>query len=169
MRKEYYDIYKSMGICVSCGKNKAVEGRVQCEDCIEKDLQRTKTFNKERKKKYARRKKDLCEAFGVCTTCMKRDMHKGKQCLECYLKRKRKYKEQVLDSGKIPRELWSEFGLCSVCGDVRHEGSKLCKKHLEIARKNAKIARNHVDRENHKWKAIKNMEIQRITYFNSMR
>ena len=169
MRKEYYHTYKNLGICTACGKNKAEEGRVLCFECAEKDANRKRSYDKNRKREYNKRKKELCDAFGICTTCMKREKHKGKRCIECYVKAQRKYKEKQLDAGKIPRNLWDEFGLCSICGEPRHEGSKLCKKHLDVARQNALHARKHIDRENHTWKRVKDMEIKRMSYFANRR
>lgn len=168
MRKEYYHTYKKLGICTACGKNKAEENRILCFECAEKDANRVRTYDKKRKSEYNKRKRELCDAFGVCTTCMKKDKYKGKRCIECYLKAKKKYKEKQLDAGKIPRNLWEEFELCAICGQPRQEGSKLCKTHLEIARKNAQNARRFVDRENHPWEKIKEMEIKRISYFTNI-
>lgn len=165
MRKEYYDTYKKLGICTSCGKNKAMENRVLCPDCIEKDNLRTRTYDKERKKFYNKRKRELCEALGVCTTCMTRDMKKGKQCLECYTKRIRKYREKQAEQGKLPRALWSEYGLCSICGEPVEEGNKLCSKHLEIARKNATHMRSFINRDTHKWRDVIAQEVARVQSF----
>ena len=147
--KEYY---KSKGICINCCKELAEPNRTLCWECAEKDRNRERTYDKKRKSEYNKRKKELCDAFGICTTCMKRDKYHGKQCIECYLKRKKKYKQQTSQSDKLPRELWSEFERCMICGGERAEGSKLCKTHLEIARRNAEIARGHIDRENHLWR-----------------
>lgn len=164
MRKRYYHTYKKLGICTACGKNKAEEGRVLCFECAEKDINKTKTYDKKRKSEYNKRKKELCDAFGICTTCMKKEKYKGKRCIECYVKSKRKYRERQLDTGKLPRNLWNEFDLCSVCGQPSYKDSKLCKKHLEVARKQASNARQYIDRENHKWKQIKDAEIKRMLY-----
>lgn len=164
MKREYYKVYKSLGICTCCGKRKAFEGRTLCEECIEKDLMREKSYNKERKKQYNRRKKDLCLAFVICTTCMKRDMSHGKQCLECYNKRKRKYREQQTDSGKIARNLWSSFNLCTICGEPAADNSKLCEKHLHQARDKAAHMRKFIDREKHNWHKVTEAEIKKIKY-----
>lgn len=147
--KEYY---KSKGICINCFKEQAEPNKTLCWECAEKDRNRIRTYDKERKRLYNKRKKELCDAFGVCTTCMTRDKYKGKQCIHCYLKRKRKYKEEISQSEKLPRELWGEFERCMICGAERAEGSKLCKTHLETARKNAMNARKYIDRENHTWR-----------------
>lgn len=147
--KEYY---KSKGICINCYKEPAEPNRTLCWECAEKDRKRVRTYDKERKAKYNKRKKELCDAFGICTTCCAREKYKGKQCIHCYLKRKRKYKEKMLKEGNIPRELWDEFERCMICGAERAEGSKLCEKHLETARTNAEIARKSIDKTNHIWR-----------------
>ena len=169
MRKEYYYTYKSLGICTACGKNKAKEGKVLCFECAEKDANRAKNYDKNRKSEYNKRKKALCDAFGICTTCMKREKYKGKRCIECYLKAQRKYKEKQLEKGEVPRNLWSELGLCAICGEPRYENSKLCKKHLEITRERALNARKFVDKKNHSWRKIKDFEIKRLSYIGERR
>ena len=169
MRKKYYDIYKELGICTYCGKNKAMENRVLCPDCLEKDSARPKTYDKERKRQYSKRKKELCDAFGVCTSCMTRDKYKGSQCIDCYTKRMRKYREKQAKEGKLPRNLWSEYGLCSHCGEPAVEGHKLCSKHLEIARNNATHMRTFIDRSNHKWRDVTTQEIAKIKAFDELR
>lgn len=165
MREQYYHTYKQLGICTACGKEKAEEGKVLCFECAIKDASRKRTYDKKRKQEYNKRKKELCDAFGICTTCMKREKYKGKRCIECYLKAQRKYREKQIEEGKIPRNLWEEFELCAICGQPRYKGSKLCKKHLEIARNNALNARQYIDRENHIWQRIKEMEIKRLSYY----
>ena len=35
MTKEYYEYYKSHGICPGCGQEKPVKGRVYCVNCAE--------------------------------------------------------------------------------------------------------------------------------------
>lgn len=164
--KEYY---KSIGICINCCKEPAEPNRVLCWECAEKDRNRERTYNKERKLKYNKRKKELCDAFGICTTCMKREKYKGKQCIHCYLKRKRKYKEQILELDKLPRELWGEFERCMICGGERAEGSKLCEKHLKIARANAENARRYVDTKNHKWRNEINSSVVYTQTYNTRR
>lgn len=136
MRKEYYDIYKTLGICTSCGKNKARLGKVLCEECAEKDAKRVKSYNKERKATYQKRKRELCDAFGVCTTCFKNDKYIGQQCKECYDKRHRKYKEKQKEKGVVPLYERLDMDLCYICGEPVVEGSTLCEKHLNIAKNN---------------------------------
>lgn len=160
MRKEYYHTYKQLGICTACGKEKAEEGKVLCFECAIKDANRKRTYDKKRKQEYNKRKKELCDAFGICTTCMKREKYKGKRCIECYLKAHRKYKEKQIEEGKIPRNLWDEFELCAICGKPRYKNSKLCKEHLDTARKNALNARNYIDRDNHAWKKENDISVK---------
>lgn len=162
MRKIYYETYKQLKLCTQCGKEKAREGKTTCYECAEKDSMRQRNYDKERKSQYNKRKKELCDAFGICTTCMKREKYKGKQCIECYLKRRRKYKEQVLESNKIPREMWGELNLCAICGKPVEPNYKLCSTHLEIARNNIAKGRANLDYTTHKWNLDKQADIQRL-------
>lgn len=146
------DYYKSKGICINCFNEQAEPNKVLCWECAEKDRLRVRTYDKERKKQYNKRKKELCDAFGICTTCMKRKKFKGKQCIHCYMKRHKEYRDSISSSDKLPKELWVEFDKCMVCGEDRVEGHKLCAKHLEVARNNAATARSFINREDHIWK-----------------
>lgn len=162
MRKEYYHTYKNLGICTSCGKNKAEEGKVQCFECAEKDANRTRTYDKKRKSEYNKRKKELCDAFGVCTTCMKRDKYKGKQCIECYTKRKEKEKAK----GTIPKQERMDKDICLMCNEPVVEGKYYCEKHLNILRVNVEKGRkvkdaNKVKRTPEEIKLIKNAKKRR--------
>lgn len=162
MRKTYYDLYKSMGLCTCCGKNKAEPNRVLCLECAVKDSERDKKYDKKRKAEYSKRKRELCDAFGVCTTCMTRDKYKGKRCMECYLKAKRKYKEKQREEGAVPRDMRRELDLCFFCGEPVVPGHRVCAKHLKVGIMSASNARTFVDKENHKWRQDKNMEILRL-------
>lgn len=134
MRKEYYDTYKALGICTSCGKNKAQPNRVLCSECAKKDASRKRTYDKERKAAYNKRKRELCDAFGICTTCCTREKYKGQKCKECYTKSKEKYSQKQKEKGIVPRGERLDKDLCYICGDTVEEGYTLCKKHLDLAR-----------------------------------
>lgn len=159
VRKEYYDTYKALGICTCCGKNKAEPNRVLCLECAIRDASRKKSYDKKRKAAYLKRKKELCDAFGICTSCCKKEKYKGKQCIDCYLKRKRKYAEKLAKEGKISRSLYSEYGLCSFCGKPVVEGKKVCEKHLKTTRERGEYARQFVDYKNHIWKMVQDVEV----------
>ena len=164
MRKKYYDIYKKLGICTSCGKNKAEEGRVHCLECAIKDAERKRTYNydKERKAKYIKRKRELCDAFGICTTCCTREKYKGKLCIECYLKSKRRYREKQIEKGVTPRDMRRDFNVCFYCGKPAVEGKRVCQKHLDILRENATHARKFNNTSNHKWRREKESDILKL-------
>lgn len=166
MRKEYYDLYKSMGLCTCCGKNKAEPNRVLCLECAVKDSEKIKKYDKIRKANYSKRKRELCDAFGVCTTCMTRDKYKGKRCMECYLKAKRKYREKQNEKDIIPRQIRVGLDVCFFCGEEVESGHKVCAKHLKVCLENASNARKFIDKDSHKWRKDKNMEILRLqSYF----
>jgi hypothetical protein len=150
--KRNKDYYKSKGICINCCKEQAEPNRVLCWECAEKDRNRLRTYDKKRKAQYKKRKTELCDAFGICTTCHKREKYKGKQCIDCYLKRVRKYKEKQVSNEKLPKSMWGEYERCMICGEERTKDSKLCEKHLEIARKNAENARKHTNNKVHIWR-----------------
>jgi hypothetical protein len=100
-----YQWYKEHHICVRCHHHEAVNGKVTCLDCREKerevDRQRkqkalaneTPEHKAERVRKVRERVERL-KAQGVCIWCGKHKALSGKQhCLECGIKRRRVNRE----------------------------------------------------------------------------
>ncbi|HSQ89769.1 hypothetical protein, partial [Romboutsia sp.] len=154
-------------ICLMCNEP-VVEGKYYCEKHLgilqkniakgrekklsEMETKKTQEEQREKKNLYRRKKREICRAFGICTSCMKRKKHVGSLCLECYVKSKKRYDEKIVSKDKLPKHLWGSFELCTMCGKPRYGDSKLCKEHLEIARRNQKIASSYINRESHIWR-----------------
>lgn len=140
--KEDYQYYKSKGICVKCRRERALKGRVQCLDCLERDRERKSNkqpkISKEQRE-YNKRKKQLCVAFKVCRECQSKDATKGQVCLECWIKRQRRNKNK---SKSIDRSERKGYGLCYLCGRPSVEGYNLCQLHLEPYQNHMKNIRN---------------------------
>lgn len=173
--KNNYEYYKKIGVCVRCKKNKAEEGKAQCRECLdaraEYALKRhydgKAKYDKKKHSDYIKRKKQICDAFGICPYCMNREKYKGKECIECYTKRNRKYKEKSALKEKLPKNLWGEFERCMMCGGEREDGHKLCAEHLEMARANAKKARSSINRDEHIWRKEINKSVIQTQMYKS--
>lgn len=99
-KKETRQWRKEHHICVSCGKQDAAIGFMQCGECIEK--QSNKYYaNKERHiaAVVARRKK-LQEA-GLCITCGKKRSEKSKRFCDSCLKKKRAFERKYYRRHKV--------------------------------------------------------------------
>lgn len=86
--KALRQMYKEHHICIHCGQNDAMPGRVSCAECLAKDLERhTQAYgnlSSEMKAAYLqkcnerqREKRKRLAAKGICTICLKRPMSKG--------------------------------------------------------------------------------------------
>ena len=88
-QKERYKELSEKGICVHCGKRKAVAGRKRCAICLEKDAyrKRKQRFDRQNIKDY-RRENHLCYYCGnpidlpsgqLCSSCMEKCKENGKK------------------------------------------------------------------------------------------
>lgn len=85
--KRWKDARKAMGICVTCGKNKAAKGHFNCPDCLDRfkiySAERYQT-HKEEQKELVRKRKERLQAEGKCYICGgEADRGKGKICSKC--------------------------------------------------------------------------------------
>lgn len=77
--KELYEKHKKQGICVYCGKKKAIENRIWCGKCRKKMLGISQETYK------------WCKEKGICVRCRKEKAVKGRVlCTDCANKRMRK-------------------------------------------------------------------------------
>lgn len=164
---EYRQWLKDNGYCINCGKEKAFEDRIMCPECLDKNKEcseRTRSENsKEQRRRYIKRKRDLCIAFGVCRECLKKPAKVGVKCLECHVKevqrrdKNRKY---------VRRDIRVELGLCYFCGDVAIDGKRTCEKHLQL--QGDKLRKWHIEsrnNRNHIWRKIQAGEIENLRHY----
>lgn len=124
------------------------------EECLQKippyawwmiEEQRTEQ-SKEQRRRYVKRKRELCIAFGVCRECMAKDAKVNKYCTECFAKMR---KHNEIRRNGIHRSERVSYGLCYFCGQPAEKGFKTCVKHHEMARNNIlhtdfSVNKNHV-------------------------
>ena len=121
------DIYKGLGICIVCEKEKVEPNKTSCWKCLERDrknkiqYRKNDTYNKKhndyRRELYAKRKEN-----GLCTRCGKKATIYTK-CLECYTKN-RKYRKTRKDN--IVRAERVSYGMCYFCGNDILPGKRVC-------------------------------------------
>lgn len=129
-------------------------GNCDLEECLLKtppyDWKKTEQFrtenSKEQRRKYVKRKRELCIAFGICRECMCRDAKVNKYCTECFVKMRKNNKKR---RNKIHRAERVSYGLCYFCGNPVEKGFKTCTKCHEIMKNNIlhtdyqNMAKNH--------------------------
>ena len=165
MTNEYREWYKKHHICANCGKEKAWKNTTMCPECLEKHkirCEKTRSEeSKEQRRKYVKRKRELCIAFGICRECMKRPVVKGKlKCIECYAKEKQRNKRK--SDKKVARDIRINMGLCYFCGKPVEQGYKTCKKHHRICADN--LGKASRDNSNHIWRRFTKAEIDKIIF-----
>ena len=163
MRNEYREWLKSKGICVNCCSEKVWNNTTMCIECLDKHKERSEKSrsekSKEQRRRYVKRKRDLCIAFGVCRECFKRDKKVGKMCLECHVKSTKRNKAKR----NIPREKRANIGLCYFCAEDAIDGKKVCEKHYKIVCSN--LSKAHRDNSNHIWRKLKSAEIKKVLWY----
>lgn len=89
-QKQYRNGLKIYGLCIRCGKEKALAGLSQCRSCSERSNKRKHVYSKEEyekhcrtlKERYYERKKD-----GICVICGKnKSLPNRVKCGECTIK-----------------------------------------------------------------------------------
>lgn len=124
---ERYHWCKEHHICVSCGKRQAMENRVQCSECAEKNKKRSSENYK------------LLKQHHICVYCGKNPAERNRiYCYECNLKQselnRERRKQQTDEQKEAIREyqkMWynkaKEKGLCVRCGrSTNNNGKTLC-------------------------------------------
>lgn len=128
-KKRIYHERKSKGICVECGKNKAI-GKVLCEKCSEKRSQ------------YVRGMAAFYRSLGICPNCHKERIYGDEYfCFECREKKRKQYEKDYARMKKNPSpkrkekqkvyrknhyEKCKQNGICPRCGRKTAYGYVRC-------------------------------------------
>lgn len=137
--KAEYNRRKEQGICVICGKEKAGDGKVACEKCLEN------------RRNYQRETRKFFRKMKICPRCAKNKLFgEEKTCPECLaqniIMRKKtciKKDKTNMDYFNERQETLKELGLCRTgCGRKRAEGKTYCEtclvKHREASRERSR-------------------------------
>ena len=159
-KKRDYEWYKSLGLCVTCHKQKAESGHTQCLICMMDRRANPLHHSSEVLAKHKQYLKDLRERNrenGVCIVCGKRSAMQGKTyCDQCREKSKRCAEKKRRKIGILPRFMMGNGKLCYICGDPTINESKLCAQCLERCREQMLYARQFRHAENYFEKQCKN-------------
>lgn len=132
-REDYY-FFKEHGICTVCHQEMAEARHTMCLACRMDHNERSHTENRSAESIYAhqqhlKRRRELNLAFGVCTTCGKRDASPGTStCERCRAKSRERSKNKRIANGVISREDRDGMGVCYFCGTPTMDGKKVCQK-----------------------------------------
>lgn len=139
--KEKKEGWKRIGLCSHCGKNKPVEGRIICQECLNK----------------CKANRDYKRAHGLCVKCGRNKAAPNrKYCDECLEWRHNRYeiekqREGYIDAAKLRQEKRAQYnkehGLCVRCGKPIFEGRTLCYecliKYRRLTREQRKLAKEN--------------------------
>lgn len=170
--KRLYRKRKENSCCTRCGEQDArtLSGRTFCKRCYEGTFECRANAYKDRYQWYKR--------HNMCPKCGKQDAYTlgGRTyCYECAEQKRIKqgfknyidplsftaHKKDQKNYSKIPREQFSELGLCSVCGKPVKPGYKVCENHYaNLVEMRGKVKSNpikdRINREYRLQRAIKN-------------
>lgn len=168
-RKEYRELAKKVGCCTSCFKEKCWQGRTMCPKCLDKNKEsseRTRSeTSKEQRRRYVKRKRDLCVAYSICRECMCKKATVKLKCIECHVK---ELKRRDKNRKGVKRNMRAELGLCYFCGEFAINGKKTCSKHFKIQGDKFKKWHNeNRDNSNHIWRKIQSGEVKNIQHYKN--
>ena len=138
--REDREFLKSIGMCVECGKQKAVPGKTKCADCAyrhgeaNRKLRENYTEEKrqeqlEKMREYSRKRGKWASENGLCTRCFKRVPQEGyKKCAICRQKESQRRKQKSIRDGKYSMQEAAEKGICTLCRREKATNGKLCLK-----------------------------------------
>lgn len=166
---DYYDYYKSHGICVTCGQEKAKQGRVRCWRCLlnmkdhaagyreKRSIEEKKRILFERREKASVARAERKE-HGLCPNCGRERHNKAYAlCEKCRASAKRSAERKRRSDGVVSSGLRGDGYFCAVClKPVESEGSKLCNRcagNNSISIAKARAAQNNAD---HPWRKLSN-------------
>lgn len=140
-REERYQYRKENGICTSCGKNKAADGKTRCQECLNKRNEQGKQYRENlkgtEKEKQIRKRESVRnyntynerKANGICAKCGKNQTTNGKAlCEDCLAKaRENVDREASRKKSKETYEWRKSHNLCPHCGKNKpFENHVLC-------------------------------------------
>ena len=140
----YYNKYKTLGLCVKCGKNEAAPERTMCKKCLAKKAAKAKAKrDKDRaalheyQRDYYQRKKAQAIADGMCSKCFHEPADKGyKTCWRCRANNRRtvryelsaEQKQKAIDRKKQINAERIAAHICINCGKrPPMKGKQKCK------------------------------------------
>ena len=166
---DYYDYYKSHGICVTCGQEKAKKGRVRCWRCLLNQKEHEAEYREKRsaevKSKILAERREKAAVLraerreqGLCPNCGRERSNKAYAlCEKCRASAKKSAERRRRADGIAPSGLRGDGYFCAVClRPVENDGDKLCNRCAEnnsVSIVRARAAQNNAD---HPWRQLSN-------------
>jgi len=165
----YYDFYKSHGICVTCGQEKAKPGQVRCWRCAIKQAEheaeyRSRKTDEQKATALAERREKAAilreerRRNGLCPNCgRERTDTRYSLCERCRQNAKKSAERKRRDEGIIPAFMRGDGTFCAIClKPVETDGNKLCDRCYESCAVNVRKARAAQNNEDHPWRRLAN-------------
>lgn len=104
MSKKSQEKYRSLGLCILCGKQPPRDNRQTCDHCAE------------RARMKAKRRSDKRITGGLCCVCGVNPLVTKRHCNECYMKHKVSSKKNHL---LLKEKIFRAYGgyVCACCGE----------------------------------------------------
>lgn len=165
----YYEHYKSHGICVTCGQEKAKPGHVRCWRCLlnqaehEAEYRAQKTDEQKSAQLASRREKaaglrEERRQKGLCPNCGRERKNKEYAlCEKCRSSAKKSAERKRRNDGRLDNGFRGDGLFCAVClNPVETDGAKLCNRCAANNAVNIRKARAAQNNENHPWRQLAN-------------
>lgn len=157
MSINYYDWYKSHGICPNCGRETAANGRVKCLVCLSDDAERARRrraeglasdTNEAHRRLYEMRKQN-----NICVSCGQRPpLNDRVRCGICLSKARAAQEKIRRKRGQPPECLYRNTeGRCSTCGKPSLPGKRLCERCFENACRALDRGRQALMEKGYRW------------------
>lgn len=162
---ERAELLKSLNLCAWCGKEKALENRRLCYDCMVKSSEnhsaywRSLTSDEKRKaydkrNKANRKRRQYRRDNGLCTRCGHKAIQGRAMCVSCTLKNRQTGKEHSRKIGRITFEERGNGTYCQrCCKPVEHFGNRFCDNCYPIMVEQAAHMREYQTQQTPSWRA----------------
>lgn len=164
-----YVFWRSQQRCIRCHKQDAftLSGRSRCAECVEVNRQQKSSYREkhqsrlqdERKSWYYRMK-----AEGRCVKCGREveDPANYTTCARCRARVRASDAERRLASGKIPKAIAADCGICGICNRrPAMEGRKTCPECYAQNMRNLAKANAAKEGADHPWRRMAHAEVVR--------
>lgn len=167
--RQSYAFWKARGLCADCHGRDAytLAGRSRCAACTEKIRTLKQRYRNENRERLARSNHDWyyrMKAEGRCVKCG-REVEEPSHyttCAMCRAKQRAEDAERRLASGKIPKAIAADCGVCGICNRrPAMEGRKTCPECYAQNMRNLDKANAAKEGADHPWRRMAHAEAVR--------
>ena len=172
-KREYdrksYAFWKAHGLCTACHGQDAytLAGRSRCAECAEKNRIQKAAYRERNFDRLSDTNDDWyyrMKAEGRCVKCGREveDPANYTTCAMCRAKQRAEDAERRLASGKIPKAIASDCGVCGICNRrPAMEGRKTCPECYAQNTRNLAKANAAKEGADHPWRRMAHAEVVR--------